>query len=74
MKPRILVTEDNPDLLFNIKMTLEFNDFEVLTANNGEEALIILEKCQKAPDLIISDIMMPEMDGYELYSNITEHT
>ncbi len=75
MKPLILVTEDNPDVLFNIKMTLEFNGFEVLTAVNGKEAIKNLtELNEKVPDLIISDIMMPEMDGYEFYSYIAEHT
>lgn len=74
MKPVILVTEDNPDVLFNIKMTLEFNDYEVMTATNGLEAIQLLEELEeKVPDLIISDIMMPKMDGYSLYSKITEH-
>ncbi len=66
---RILVVEDNPDVLFNIMVTLEANNYEVEIATNGKEAVNkLLEKTEvNIPQIIISDIMMPEMDGYELY-------
>ena len=65
----ILVVEDYPDVLFNIMVTLEANNYKVEMATNGKEATkTLLDRSrEKLPDLIVSDIMMPEMDGYELY-------
>ncbi|MHA1213761.1 MAG: response regulator [Candidatus Hodarchaeales archaeon] len=65
----IFVVEDNPDVLFNILVTLESNGYTVDVATNGKEAVkkLLDKKVEKLPDLIISDIMMPEMDGYEFY-------
>ena len=54
-------------------MALEFNNYSVLTATNGKDALNILSESQRLPDLIISDIMMPEIDGYELFKTISTH-
>jgi len=45
-----------------VKDYLEFQGYEVITAENGREALEVLE--QDIPDMIICDVMMPEMDGY----------
>ena len=70
-KLKILAIEDNPGVLFNLKMTLEYNNFEVITANNGEEAIEILSKMKDIPDIIISDIMMPKMDGYEFFKYVS---
>ncbi len=67
MERVIFVVEDNPDVLFNIQITLEANNFKVLTAINGKEAITSLIEIATLPDLIITDIMMPEMDGYEFY-------
>ena len=66
-KYRILVVEDNESILFNIKLSLEMNGFIVLTALNGNEAIKLLEDKDNLPDLILSDIMMPAMDGIELF-------
>lgn len=67
-----MVIEDNPDVLFNLLVTLEANGYEVEAATNGKEAakLLIGKDQDSLPDLIISDIMMPEMDGYEFYQFI----
>jgi len=62
-KPSVLVVEDNVELVQFIKENLE-HKYNVITAFNGKEALDSLEKEQ--PELIISDIMMPLMDGIEL--------
>ncbi len=62
-KPSILVVEDNNDLLEIIQASLE-NDFKVQTANNGKEALKVLAHFM--PDLVITDLMMPRMNGIEL--------
>lgn len=62
-KPTLLIVEDNDDLRFYIKDNLQ-NQYNVYEAANGEEALAIILKI--FPDLIISDIMMPGMNGLEL--------
>ncbi len=66
-KTIILVVEDNPDLREMIKENLQDNYF-VLEAENGVKGLKLAE--ENIPDLIISDIMMPQMDGYELSHKI----
>ena len=71
MKPLIFIVEDNVDIVFNLKLSLKSNNFQVESASNGKEALKILLDMNKVPDLIISDIMMPEMDGYELFKTIS---
>ncbi len=52
-------------------MLLEFSDFNVISARSGKEALDILRKLQDLPDVIISDIMMPEMNGYDLFNAVS---
>jgi len=73
LKSRILLVEDNPDILKYVQMTLEFNEYKVLTAMNGKDALNLLSECEDPPDLIISDIMMPEMNGYDFFYEVSEH-
>lgn len=67
MTAQILVVEDNEDIQYNLKLLLELNEYEVITASNGKHAVEILETAEIHPDLIVSDIMMPEMDGYDLF-------
>ena len=71
MSTTILVLEDNSDLLKNIELILEMEGYQVVSACSGPQALTLLE--QTRPDLIISDIMMPEMDGYEFYQCVRRH-
>jgi len=71
MKPLILVVEDDLNILKYLKITLEFNECEVITAENGKEGLKVLSSLKKCPDLIISDIMMPEMDGYHFFNAVS---
>jgi len=73
LKPLILVVEDNDDILLNIKLTLEFNNFDVITANNGKEGLKVLSEQKIIPEIIISDIMMPEMDGYDFFKSVSDN-
>ncbi len=71
LKPLILVVEDNVDLLYNLNLLLESNNYEPITAKNGKEAIEILSTLSEIPDIIISDIMMPKMDGYEFFKVIS---
>jgi DNA-binding NarL/FixJ family response regulator len=65
---RLLLIDDDPNLILLVKDYLEFRGYEVITAENGREALEILE--ENVPDLIICDVMMPEMDGYSLVEHV----
>jgi DNA-binding response OmpR family regulator/anti-sigma regulatory factor (Ser/Thr protein kinase) len=64
-RPKIILIEDERPLLENLKDILEIEKFEVSMANNANEALTILRTVQ--PDLVVCDIMMPDMDGYTFY-------
>lgn len=66
---KILLVDDEPDILEFLKYNLEANGLEVIVGNNGLEAL---DKLSENPDLIILDIMMPHLDGYEVYKKIRE--
>jgi DNA-binding response OmpR family regulator len=59
------VVEDDPDLLHLITRTLEREDFEVANAADGQSGLA-LAAAKPRPNLVISDIMMPDMDGLEM--------
>ncbi len=62
----ILVVEDDPGLLEGIRTILELDGYTVITADNGVNALEILRSTTALPNLIVSDIMMPQMDGIQL--------
>jgi len=63
-KPEILVVDDNPNNLYSFRMILENPGMEVITASSGQEALRLLLR-QKDILLILLDVQMPEMDGFE---------
>lgn len=67
---RLLLIDDDPNLILLVKDYLEFRGYEVVTAENGREALEVLEN--DVPDMIICDVMMPEMDGYTFVSNVRQ--
>lgn len=66
--PLILVVEDDLALLEGVSELLKLSNYQVLTATNGREALDLL--VEQRPDLIVSDIMMPEMDGYAFHEAV----
>ena len=67
MKKKIMLVDDNPDLVYMVKRGIEriTEDYEIIGVISGKECLEALEKEEK-PDLILLDIMMPEMDGIYL--------
>ena len=67
-KSNILVVDDNPDKLSLIEAALSLAGYNVTTATDGDEALTAIESYQ--PDLVITDVMMPRMNGYELAKRI----
>ncbi|MBC7228333.1 MAG: hybrid sensor histidine kinase/response regulator [Thermoflexales bacterium] len=66
--PHILVVEDHEPLLYAIRKVLERAGYSVLTATDGQKGLEVMERVR--PDLIVADIMMPNMDGYEFYQAV----
>jgi two-component system alkaline phosphatase synthesis response regulator PhoP len=67
MTSKILLVDDEKDIVEFLQYNLEQEGFKVIVAYDGKEAL---EKLSKNPDLIILDVMMPRMDGYETCSKI----
>ena len=64
VKPRILVVDDEPDIIELVEFNLKQAGYAVITAEDGAEAL---KKARtQTPDLIILDVMLPEMDGFEI--------
>jgi DNA-binding response OmpR family regulator len=60
---RILICDDDPAILRVLQVNLEVEGYEALLAHHGEEALEVAQR--EKPDLIILDIMMPRLDGYQ---------
>ncbi|MEN4100864.1 MAG: response regulator, partial [Anaerolineaceae bacterium] len=71
-RQRVLVVEDEMDTIFLLKQILRIAGFNVMSASSGQEALkkIIDHK----PDLVLLDLMMPEMDGWETLAHLSQMT
>lgn len=69
-KTLVLVVDDDVRMLRMMKRILELEGFQVLIANNGDSALKTFDK--ETPDLVLLDIMMPDMDGYAVCQRIRE--
>jgi DNA-binding response OmpR family regulator len=68
MEKKILIVEDTIEILVNLKEFLQMEGFKIVTAGNGAEALLQLNN--ELPDLIITDLLMPQMTGYELIKEL----
>jgi two-component system response regulator VicR len=70
MVKKIMIVDDNPDIILSIKSGLEVvaGDYEIIGAESGEKCLELLET--ETPDLILLDIMMPEMSGWETFDKL----
>ena len=67
---RILIIEDNPDLAFGLRSNLEIEGYEVSIASTGAAGL--QQALSQEPDLLILDVMLPEMDGFEVLQRFRE--
>ena len=67
MRDTILIVDDEADIVSTLEDYFIYNDYNVITAANGKDAI---NKAGKQPDLILLDIMMPDMDGLEICSKI----
>lgn len=67
---KILVVDDEPNIVELLTVSLKFQDFDVASANSGQEALTVAREFR--PDAFILDVMMPGMDGFELLSKLRE--
>jgi DNA-binding response OmpR family regulator len=66
MPRRILMVDDERDLVFATRLYLEAEDYEVLAAYDGHEALSVLDAQETLPDLVILDVFMPRMSGWDV--------
>jgi DNA-binding response OmpR family regulator len=62
MPAKILVVDDDPDIIDALDVLLQGEGYEVITAGDGEEGLLRIK--EESPDLIILDLLMPKLDGY----------
>ncbi|MBC5796118.1 response regulator [Sphaerospermopsis sp. LEGE 00249] len=67
---KILIIEDEPQVRNNIQEILELADFDTLVSENGQQGLQLVK--ENKPDLIICDLMMPELDGYSLLTQLRQ--
>ena len=70
MRKRILIADDEPNIVAAIEYLLQQSGYEVQVACNGEEALRLVEA--SIPDLVLLDVMMPKKSGYEVCTRIRE--
>ena len=68
MSKRVLVVDDEPNIVMSLEFLMRRAGFEVAVARNGREALEALDGTP--PDLLLLDVMMPEFDGYEVCEKI----
>jgi len=67
-KRKIICVEDEPEMIDLIKLILTRKGFDVLGANGGAAGLALIQK--EMPDLVLLDLMMPEMDGWQVYQQL----
>lgn len=64
MQPKILIVDDEPNIVVPLQFLMEQNGYQTLVAQSGEEALEAISK--EEPDLVLLDIMLPGIDGFEV--------
>lgn len=69
---RVLLLEDNPDMLAMLGQVLEWGGYDVLKGRDGNEGIALLQESQPPPSVIISDLSMPDLDGFGLLRYVRE--
>ena len=72
MKKKIMVVDDDLDILLTVKNVFEHEGYEVATVESGKKCYEMLEK-NEIPDIILLDIMMPKMSGWEVNKELRKH-
>ncbi|HDS84428.1 MAG TPA: response regulator [Phycisphaerales bacterium] len=70
-KTKVLVVDDEPNIVQTLKDRLEMNDYQVFTAQNGAEGLKTAQ--EQSPDVILLDVIMPIMDGHDMLEQLRQH-
>mgnify|MGYP006290470939 CR=1 FL=1 len=68
MTQKILLVDDDPDVMLFNKTVVEENGYQAVSAANGEDGLVLLEK--ERPDLVILDVLMPKQSGVKMYRKV----
>jgi DNA-binding response OmpR family regulator len=68
---KVLIADDEPNIVAAVEFLLQRNGYEVHVARNGDEALKLVEACN--PDLVLLDVMMPLRSGYEVCKRVREN-
>jgi DNA-binding response OmpR family regulator len=71
MGRRILIVDDEPNIVASLEFLMRGDDYEVRVARNGEEALLLAERFR--PDLVLLDVMMPQRSGFDVCRRIREN-
>ncbi|TMG74884.1 MAG: response regulator [Betaproteobacteria bacterium] len=71
MSRRVLIVDDEPNIVTSLEFLMRGDDYEVLVARNGEEALQLAESFR--PDIVVLDVMMPQRSGFEVCQKIREN-
>lgn len=71
MAKKVLIADDEPNIVISLEFLMQRNGYEVMTAPDGEQALRLLDAFR--PDLILLDIMLPLRNGFEVCQRIREH-
>jgi len=71
MTRRILIVDDEPNIVASLEFLMRGDEYDVRVARNGEEALLLAERFR--PDLVLLDVMMPQRSGFEVCKRIREN-
>ena len=71
MANKILIVDDEPSITVPLKFLMEQNQFEVMVVHSGEDALAAIDRF--APDLVLLDVMLPSVDGFQVCQHIREN-
>ena len=72
MSKTILIVDDEPDILSTVGQVLESTGYSVIKANNGKECIEKLNNLGNCPDLIVLDIMMPDLSGWDVAAELKQ--